>query len=97
MVDNYKIGRMGGFRSQPLTVKDTELKELAGLTYAVSSMCGKDWPTQDGGSTWRTHTSARLFPTRRPISSQSSMDTEVPQVLCSGAEVSTFVKRHFVE
>lgn len=43
VVDNYKIGRMGGFRSQPLTVKDTELKELTGLTYAVSSMCGTAW------------------------------------------------------
>ena len=40
VVDNYKIGRMGGFRSQPLTVKDTEVKELTGVTYAVSSMCG---------------------------------------------------------
>lgn len=31
---------MGGFRSQPLTTKDTLIKEGPNFTYAVTSMCG---------------------------------------------------------
>ena len=31
---------MGGFRSQPLTTKDTQFKECPSFNYAVTSMCG---------------------------------------------------------
>lgn len=69
---------MGGFRSQPLTVKETVLKELPGLSYAMSSMCGMFSLMQDGGSTWRMPTSAPLSPIKSHTFSLYSMDTEVP-------------------
>jgi hypothetical protein len=68
---------MGGFRSQPLTVKDTVMKELPGLTYAVSSMCGIFLPTQVGDSTWRMRISAPPSLIKSPICSQFSTGMEV--------------------
>lgn len=53
-----KLVVMGSFRSQPDLVKHSVSKSgLGTLTYAVSHMCGKLSPTQDGESTWRTHIS----------------------------------------
>lgn len=91
---------MGSFRSQPDNTKHSIAKEVkeSGFSYAVTHMCGTLFPTQDGASTWKTHTSLKHnSPTPNIPCSLCSMATEVTLSLRSGAEVSTFVERHFIK
>lgn len=61
-------------------------------------MCGTLFLTQDGASTWKTHISLNISsPTKNIPYSLCLMAMEVTLSLRSGAEVSTFVERHFVK
>ena len=69
---------MGSFRSQPDLVKYSHEKKGPGLSYAVTHMCGNASPTKAGESTWRMLTfRSHLSPTKRILSLESSMATEV--------------------
>ena len=91
---------MGSFRSQPDNTKHSISKEVkeSGFSYAVTHMCGTLFSIQDGASTWKTHISPKPNSTTPNIPSLLFlMATEVTLSLRSGAEVSTFVERHFVK
>jgi hypothetical protein len=89
---------MGSFRSQPDLVKHSAMKQVTGYTYAVTHMCGIDNLIQDGGSTWKMRILLRpSSKIRKTLYLESLTATVVFIFLKSGAEVSTFVERHFID
>ncbi len=90
---------MGSFRSQPDLTKHTETKPGVGLTYVSTHMCGNLYLLLEVGEyIWKTHILLNLhYQEVKILSLLSSMVMEVLLINNSGAEVSKFVERHFVQ